>query len=104
MVRSASNWRFSAFEIRLRQGESSQNFRKSVKTSGSRFLIINWSLNNTRPMASQSREIRPQSQKSGIQPFDFLNCVTTSGLTAQPATIYDRKAAARRFDTVHDIL
>ena len=33
-----------------------------------------------------------------------LNCERTYGLTEVPASIYDRKTDARRFDTIHDIL
>ena len=34
----------------------------------------------------------------------FLNCERTCGLTDVPASIYDRKTAARPFDTNHNIL
>ena len=34
----------------------------------------------------------------------FLNCESTCDLADVPASIYDRKTAARPFDTIHDIL
>ena len=34
----------------------------------------------------------------------FSNCESTCVLTEVPASIYDRKTAARPFDTIHDIL
>ena len=34
----------------------------------------------------------------------FLNCERTCGLTDVPASIYDRKTAARPFDTNHNII
>ena len=34
----------------------------------------------------------------------FFNCESMYNLADVPAQIYDRKTAARRFDTIHDIL
>ena len=59
-------------------------------------------------MTSQSRAIRCQSRKivkSGkIMAQTFLNCVSTFDLTDVLGSIYDRKTAARPFDTIYDIL
>ena len=53
-------------------------------------------------MTSQSPEIRSKSLK--IHGIDFLNCENDCDLKDVPSSIYDRKRAARRFDTIHDIL
>ena len=56
-------------------------------------------------MASQSRAINSQSKKTVISWHGFfLNCESTYDLIDLPASIYDRKLKARRFDTFHDIL
>ena len=59
-------------------------------------------------MTSQSRAIRSQSRKIvklvKIMAQTFLNCESTSDLTDVPASRYDRKTAARPFDSIHDIL
>ena len=39
-----------------------------------------------------------------LMPLIFLNCGRTCDLTDDTASIYDRKTAARHFDTIHDIL
>ena len=39
-----------------------------------------------------------------ILAFDFFNYETTCDVRDVPASIYDTKTAARRFDTIHDIL
>ena len=33
-----------------------------------------------------------------------MNCVSKYDLTDDPASIYDRKTTALRFDTIHDVL
>ena len=59
-------------------------------------------------MTSQSRAIRRQSRKivksEKIMAQTFLNCVSTFDLTDVLGSIYDRKTAARPFDTMYDIL
>ena len=37
-------------------------------------------------------------------PLIFLNCENSSDLADVPASIYDKKTAARRFDIIHDVL
>ena len=39
-----------------------------------------------------------------IRAFDFFNCESTCDFTDVSASIYDRKAPARTFDTIHDNL
>ena len=59
-------------------------------------------------MTTQFRAIRSQSQKIvkfvKIMAQFFLNCECTCDLTVVLALIYDRKTAARPFDTIQDIL
>ena len=59
-------------------------------------------------MTSQSRAIRRQSRKivksEKIMAQTFFNYEGTCDSTDVPASIYDRKTAARPFDTINDIL
>ena len=59
-------------------------------------------------MTSQSRAIRRQSRKivksEKIMAQTFFNYEGTCDSTDVPASIYDRKTAARPFNTIHDIL
>ena len=43
-------------------------------------------------------------QVSRFSALIFSNCEILCNLTDVPASIYDRKRAGRRFDTIHDIL
>ena len=59
-------------------------------------------------MTSQSRAIRRQSRKivksEKIMAQTFFNYESTCDSTDLPASICDRKTAARPFDAIHDIL
>ena len=59
-------------------------------------------------MTSQSRAIRSQYRKIAkflkCMALIFWNRASTCGSTDLPVAIYDRKIAARRFDSIHDIL
>ena len=59
-------------------------------------------------MTTQTPAIRSQTRKIGkfvkIMTQTFLNCETLYDSTDAPTLIYDRKTAARPFDTIHDIL
>ena len=54
-------------------------------------------------MTSKTRALLCKSKNSEIRAFDFLNSESTCEKTDIPST-YDRKMAARPFDTIHDIL
>ena len=58
-------------------------------------------------MTSQSRAIRSKTKNReicDIRAFDLFYCESTCDLTEVKASIYDRKYAARPFDSIHDIL
>ena len=90
---------------RVARDREIKNLKKTVKTSGVYFSIINWSLNNTIynilcPLVfAQSAFKIKASWKLWNSGLSFFNCESTCDLTDVPALIYDRKMEARPFDT-----
>ena len=104
-------FKFFEFESGLRETERSQN--RGIDRC---YSSISWQRNDGSTfghsfqdsMTSQSRAIPFQSRKivkfEKIMALIFLNCESKFDSTDVPSWIYDRKTAARPFDTIHDIL
>ena len=104
-------FKFFEFESGLRETERSQNrgidrCYSSISWQGNDGSTFGHSFQDS--MTYQSRAIPFQSRKIvkfvKIMALIFLNCESKFDSTDVPSWIYDRKTAARPFDTIHDIL
>ena len=104
-------FKFFEFESGLRETERSQNrgidrCYSSISWQGNDGSTFGHSFQDS--MTYQSRAIPFQSRKivkfEKIMALIFLNCESKFDSTDVPSWIYDRKTAARPFDTIHDIL